>query len=96
MQRCFQLTMFYGANQKMSRRYSEKERYKIFDAFKYAHVYAEPKSINHFLFDLQILEAKGDIKAAIPILQRGAILDPESRAIQQVITEKLPTFCENE
>lgn len=32
----------------------------------------------------QILEAKGDIKAAIPILQKGAILDPESRAIQQV------------
>lgn len=33
---------------------------------------------------LQILEAKGDIKAAIPVLQKGAILDPESRAIQQV------------
>lgn len=32
----------------------------------------------------QILEAKGDIKAAIPVLQKGAILDPESRAIQQV------------
>lgn len=34
----------------------------------------------------QILEAKGDIKAAIPILQKGAILDPDSRAIQQVCT----------
>lgn len=33
---------------------------------------------------IQILEAKGDIKAAIPVLQKGAILDPESRAIQQV------------
>lgn len=33
---------------------------------------------------VQILEAKGDIKAAIPVLQKGAILDPESRAIQQV------------
>lgn len=32
----------------------------------------------------QILEAKGDIKEAIPVLQKGAILDPESRAIQQV------------
>lgn len=40
-------------------------------------------------FDLQILEAKGDIKAAIPILQKAAILDPESRAIQQVLFEQV-------
>lgn len=37
-----------------------------------------------FRFMIKILEAKGDIKAAIPILQKAAILDPESRAIQQV------------
>lgn len=37
----------------------------------------------------QILEAKGDIKAAIPVLQKGAILDPESRAIQQVSTNSM-------
>lgn len=34
---------------------------------------------------LQILESKGETNAAIPILQKGATLDPDSKAIQQVM-----------
>lgn len=34
--------------------------------------------------NFQILESKGETNAAIPVLQKGATLDPESKAIQQV------------
>lgn len=47
---------------------------------------------NIFAFLKQILEAKGDIKAAIPILQKAAILDPDSRAIQQVSIKRIPCY----
>lgn len=40
-----------------------------------------------FIID-QILEAKGEINAAIPVLQKGATLDPDSKAIQQVSLKK--------
>lgn len=38
---------------------------------------------------LQILESKGETNAAIPVLQKGATLDPESKAIQQVSVLKI-------
>lgn len=38
----------------------------------------------YFPIGNQILEAKGEINAAIPILQKGATLEPESQDIQQV------------
>lgn len=35
---------------------------------------------------LQILDGNGNTNAAIPIFQKAAMLDPESKAVQQVIT----------
>lgn len=35
-------------------------------------------------FIIKILDAKNDVNEAIPVLQKAAILDPESKAIQQV------------
>lgn len=38
------------------------------------------------MFKLQILDGNGNTNAAIPIFQKAAMLDPESKAVQQVIT----------
>lgn len=36
------------------------------------------------MFHLQILDGNGNTNAAIPIFQKAAMLDPESKAVQQV------------
>ncbi|XP_055315491.1 peptidyl-prolyl cis-trans isomerase FKBP8 [Sitodiplosis mosellana] len=47
----------------------------------------QPENVKALFRKGKILEAKGDIKAAIPILQKAAILDPDSRAIQQLLSK---------
>lgn len=47
----------------------------------------QPENVKALFRKGKILEAKGDIKAAIPVLQKGAILDPESKAIQQLLSK---------
>lgn len=38
----------------------------------------------------------GDANAAIPVLQKGATLDPDSKAIQQVFKYKISYFFINQ
>lgn len=47
----------------------------------------EPDNVKALFRKGKILESKGDAGAAIPVLQRGATLDPESRAIQQLLAK---------
>lgn len=43
----------------------------------------QPQNVKALFRKGKILDAKGDTKAAIPVLQKAATLDPESKAIQQ-------------
>ncbi|XP_031618502.1 peptidyl-prolyl cis-trans isomerase FKBP8 [Contarinia nasturtii] len=47
----------------------------------------QPENVKALFRKGKILEAKGDIKAAIPVLQKAAILDADSRAIQQLLSK---------
>lgn len=76
--------MCFDVNRKMSKHCFEKARYG-YASIKQSLYVPQLNIVKTWnWFHLQILEAKGDIKAAIPILQKAAILDPDSRAIQQV------------
>ncbi|KAJ6637366.1 Peptidyl-prolyl cis-trans isomerase FKBP8 [Pseudolycoriella hygida] len=44
-----------------------------------------PENVKALFRKGKILEAKGEINAAIPVLQKGATLDPDSKAIQQLL-----------
>jgi len=45
----------------------------------------QPENVKALFRKGKILEAKGEINAAIPVLQKGATLDPDSKAIQQLL-----------
>lgn len=44
----------------------------------------KPENVKALFRKGKIIEAKGNVNAAIPLLQKAAILDPENRAIQNV------------
>jgi len=44
----------------------------------------QPNNVKALFRKGKILDTKGDTNAAVPILQKAATLDPDSRAIQQV------------
>lgn len=47
----------------------------------------QPNNVKALFRKGKILESKGDAGAAIPVLQKGATLDPDSKAIQQLLAK---------
>lgn len=50
-------------------------------------LHCQPDNVKALFRKGKILESKGDASAAIPVLQKGAILDPDSKAIQQMLAK---------
>lgn len=47
----------------------------------------QPNNVKALFRKGKILESKGDAGSAIPVLQKGATLDPDSKAIQQLLAK---------
>lgn len=50
-------------------------------------LHCQPDNVKALFRKGKILESKGDASAAIPVLQKGATLDPDSKAIQQLLAK---------